>query len=303
MYDRLLTELKHFLKRHWKPGRAVVLACSGGPDSKALLHLLVQAKIFFDLDIHVAHIDHGWRAESRCEALELQKEVEELGLPFHLSTLEEALPQTEEVAREARYESLQEIVECVGAQAVLLAHQMEDQAEVVLKRLLEGASIPSCGGMRQVSTLKGMTIWRPLLSVSKQDLIQWLGDRDLLYFTDSTNLDPRYLRGRFRTSIIPHLEATFGKGVMKNLCLFGERAQKLEDHLTRLSQPLWEQKVGSLKECEEVVVEFFLKAWSRRQGLHLSRDELAALAKKVRSEDPQQPIELALKIQSDYLNH
>ncbi len=291
MHDPVLIELKHFLSRHWQSSEQtggqtsapVLLACSGGPDSKALLHLLLEAQTFFDLKVEVAHIDHGWRAESKLEAQELQNEVENLGLAFHLRVLE-GLPFKEEAARKGRYACLAEIAREVGAQAVLLAHQMEDQAETVLKRLLEGASIPACGGMKEVSSQKEITLWRPFLSTSKKDLLKWLEQRNISYFTDPTNLDPKYLRGRLRTSIIPQLEASFGKSIVKNLCLFGERAQKLEEYLMRASQPLWEAtgEAADLKECEEVVFEFFLKTWSRSQGLHLSRDELAALTKKVR---------------------
>jgi tRNA(Ile)-lysidine synthase len=289
MHDSVLMELKHFLSHEWHPGAPLLLACSGGPDSKALLHLLLESQTFFELEIQVAHIDHGWRVESRSEAQKLQNEVEDLGLSFHLRTLE-GVPLKEESAREARYEQLIQIACETGAQSILLAHQMEDQAETVLKRVLEGATIPACGGMKRVSSHKGVALWRPLLGVAKKDLIKWLEKRNIPYFTDSTNLDARYLRGRLRTSIIPQLEASFGKSVVKNLCLLGERAQKIEEHLMRASQPLWEQKVADLKDCEEIVFEFFLKTWSRGQGLSLSRQELASLAKKLRTESPEKSL-------------
>lgn len=301
MHDPILIGLKHFLTHHWNAGEPVVLACSGGPDSKALLYLLMEAQTFFDLEIHVAHIDHGWRAESRSEAQKLQGEVEDLGLMFHFRTLEE-LPMKEEAAREGRYAQLTQIAKEVGAQAVVLAHQREDQAETVLKRVLEGAAIAACGGMKEVSRQGEMTLWRPLLNVSKKDLIVWLEKREIPYFTDSTNLDPKYLRGRMRTSILPQLEESFGKSIVKNLCLLGERAQQIEELLEKASTPLWNQKVADLKECEDVVLEFFLKTWSRREGLQLSRDEIGVLAKKMRSDDPDKPIPLALKIQNDYLS-
>lgn len=301
MHDAVLIELKHFLTGYWQPGAPVVLACSGGPDSKALLYLLIKAQEFFELEVQVAHVDHGWREVSREEARQLREEVEGLGLTFHLCTLE-GMPPKEEAARDARYAYLAQIADEVGAQAVMLAHQMEDQAETILKRLLEGASLAACGGMKKVSSQKKITLWRPLLSVSKKNLIQWLEKRQISYFRDATNLDSKYLRGRLRVSILPQLEASFGKSVVKNLCLLGERAQKMEEHLMRVSQPLWEQKVADLKECEEIVFDFFLRVWSRGQDLSLSREQLAVLAKKVRAEHPDKSIELALKSQSEYLD-
>ncbi|MGD0665677.1 MAG: tRNA lysidine(34) synthetase TilS [Rhabdochlamydiaceae bacterium] len=293
MYSQALSELKHFLSRHWKAGSPVLLACSGGPDSKALLYLLLEAQTFFDLEIQVAHIDHGWREESAEEAQKLKAEVEGLGLVFHLRTLTD-LPMKEEAARDGRYEKLKQIADEIGAQSILLAHQMEDQAETVLKRIFEGSALSSCGGMKEVS----MNLWRPLLKVLKKELVQWLEKRGISYFIDSTNLDPKYLRGRLRSSILPQLEEAFGKSIVKNLCLLGERAQKLEEHLTKASSGLLEQKIADLKECDEIVLEFFLK--SRSRGL--SREELSILAKKLRSDDPQKSIELALIMQKDYLN-
>lgn len=255
MHDPILIELKHFLDRHWKPGKPVLLACSGGPDSKALLYLLLETQKFFDLEIQVAHIDHGWRAESRHEADKLKSEVENLGLTFHLRVLKD-LPKKEGAARDGRYAELRQIAEDVGAQAIVLGHQMDDQAETVLKRVLEGAPLPTCGGMKEVSN----GLWRPLLRVLKKDLEQWLEKRNISYFTDSTNLDPKYLRGRFRTTIIPQLEAAFGKSIVKNLCLLGERAQKLEAHL------------------DEVVLEFFIKKTNPR----LSREVVAKLLRMLK---------------------
>ena len=295
MRDPAFRKLKQFLSLHWKEKAPLLLACSGGPDSKALLYLLFEAQKFFNLEIQVAHIDHRWRKESRQEAEILQKEVEHLGLRFHLRTLED-VPSKEEAAREARYAQLFEIAAEIGAQAIVLGHQMEDQAETVLKRVLEGASLPSCCGMKEVSGL----LWRPLLAVSKKELTAYLDKRKISYFNDPTNLDAKYLRGRFRTSIIPQLEAAFGKSIVKNLCLLGQRAQKLEEHFTKASESL--KKVSDLQACDEALLEFFLKSWSKRQGVHLSREALPVFAKKITAQDPETLVELALKIQNDYLS-
>lgn len=127
--------------------------------------------------------------------------------------------------------------------------------------------------------------------VSKKELMAWLEKRKISYFTDPTNLDSKYLRGRLRTSIIPQLEASFGKSIVKNLCLLGERAQKIEEHFRKEISG-----VQNAAELEGPLLEFFLKAESERQGKRLSRNELQVLVRKVNSG-------LALKIRNDYLNH
>lgn len=259
--------LKKFLSCHWVPGRPLLLACSGGPDSKALLYLLIEAKQFFNLDLHVAHIDHGWREESGTEAEALKKEVERLGLTFHLKKMEN-VEQKEGTARAGRYVALTEIAQYIDAQAVLLAHQMEDQAETVLKRIFEGATLSSCRGMKEVSCNEKLVLWRPLLSVSKKELMEWLQNLNISYFTDPTNLDPKYLRGRLRTSIFPFLEKEFGKSIVKNLCLLGKRAEKLEEHLIRSAQSI---------DYDDFVLEYVLKS----RNPSASREEIAIILKKM----------------------
>lgn len=258
MSKQAFGKLKHFFSSQWKQGAPLLLACSGGPDSKALLYLLLDLRKFFNLEFEVAHIDHGWRKESQKEAQILAREVKSLGLKFHLKRLK-GIPSKEEAARDARYTFLNQIAKKIGAQAIILGHQMEDQAETVLKRVLEGASLPSCVGMKPVSG----KLWRPLLQVSKKELISYLQRKKISYFIDPTNLDSRYLRGRLRTSIIPQLEASFGKSIVKNLCLLGQRAQQLEEHFLKTSPSIF----------DEPLLDFFLKTWSQKKGLTLSRDE------------------------------
>ncbi len=260
----MLLVLKKFLSLHWEKGRPILLSCSGGPDSKALLYLLIEAKKWFELEIHVAHIDHGWREESGAEAEALKKEVEGLRLPFHLKKLQNVQVK-EEAARDGRYAALSLIAREIDAQAIVLAHQMEDQAETVLKRIFEGATLPACKGMKEVSQHHEYKLWRPLLSVSKKELMEWLEYQKISYFTDPTNLDPQYLRGRLRTSIFPFLEKEFGKSIVKNLCLLGKRAEKLEEHLMRVS--------------DETVLEFVLKS----RNPTATRDEIATLMKQLRN--------------------
>jgi tRNA(Ile)-lysidine synthase len=247
----------------------------------------------------------------------LQEEVNALGLPFHLCRLKD-IPQKENAAREARYAFLGEIAKEVGAQAVLLGHQMEDQAETVLKRVLEGASLPSCRGMQPVSERDGMVLWRPLLSVSKKELVAWLDGKGISYVQDETNLSPEYLRGRFRTEIFPFLEKAFGKSVMKNLSRLGERAGKLERFLDQLVGPLGDESsilLTRLQGLDEVALDYFLKKWTRSKKINLSLDQLTLLERMVSTGDSQIQVQtathrfevvqgkLALKKLYDYLDN
>jgi tRNA(Ile)-lysidine synthase len=256
----MLQTIKNFLKREWVQGAPILLTCSGGPDSKALMYGLVALQPFFKMDIQVVHVDHGWRKESQEEALSLKQEVERLGLKYYQTELH-LLSKSEDEARRARYAFFQKVYTEVGAQGLMLAHQMEDQAETVLKRILEGASLPACKGMQQVSRKDQMVLWRPLLTCLKKELIAFLDERGIEYVVDPTNIDANYLRGRMRRSIIPGLEQAFGKSVVKNLALLGERVRQLEEQL------------------DVAVLEHFIR--KEKQGL--SREEVKFLMKQIRT--------------------
>ncbi len=278
MKERILQRVKEFLGAHFKPGKPLLVGFSGGPDSTALLHLLIECRRFFSLDLHVCHIDHGWREESRDEAELLQSQVK---LPFHRFRLEGAA-RTEDAAREARLEIFEQLYRELGCQAVILGHQGDDQSETVLKRILEGAHLTSLGGIAPVSIRKGMPIWRPLLQVPKQQILQWLEHKNLTYLEDSTNEDPAYLRGRMRKNIFPWLSAEFGKEVSENLRYLGLSVQELKKYLESKTAPLHQAVRRSEEEesidlnpffpWEAVEIKNFLKSW-----LKLSRTELETL--------------------------
>lgn len=275
----LLKTVKHFLSLHHIPGKPVILGFSGGTDSLALLHLLLECEI----DLHVAHIDHGWRAESKSQAEELQAKAE---LPFHRKRLE-GTPKKENAARQARLAFFKEIYQKIDAQAVILGHHGDDQSETVLKRILEGASLSALRGILPVSSVGGMQIWRPLLGVDKTMLRAWLKEKGLRPIEDSTNHDPSYLRGRMRTSILPQLQAHFGKEVSGNLRRLGESARELSDYLSKRIEKYEAMIIEDKDEkrvdlsgyypLEPVEIKAFLKKFSEKNKVFLSHAALQSL--------------------------
>ena len=282
--DLLLLGIKKFVESHILPSRALLLGCSGGPDSKALLYLLIQCKRFVPFDLHVAHIDHGWREESRSQALQLRAEVEGLGLPFHLKTLQSADFQPgnwENQGRDFRLEFFSDIYQEIDAQGVVLGHHADDWAEVVLKRLFEGASLPFLGGLSQRSQLKGMSLYRPLLSVSKKEILEWLSKEGLSYFVDPTNENSAFLRNRMRLEMVPILTQSFGKQITSNLCRLGEEAQELKAYFYEMNQPLLKQidlnhslNLSSYLPLPRLQLKYLLKEWSQLEGISLSYELL-----------------------------
>ncbi|HEY5259429.1 MAG TPA: tRNA lysidine(34) synthetase TilS [Rhabdochlamydiaceae bacterium] len=243
MRDPILKRVVEFLQTHYRPGAPLLLGVSGGPDSLALLHLLVEARHFFPMELHVAHVDHGWRPESGGEAKVLEAIVKALELPFHLCVLEKEgdNKNLENRAREGRFSFFLNLYKEKGFQALLLGHQAGDAAETVLKRVLEGASLTSLGGIKPVAQFEGMPIWRPLLKVSKEELVAWLEKRQLAAFDDPTNRDPRFLRARMREHLLPTLAQSFGKEIQNNLCRLGEAAHEMAAYLQKKIAPILER--------------------------------------------------------------
>ena len=216
-----------FLDKRWDQKSPLLLGYSGGPDSRALLDALLQLGVRPEL----AHVDHGWREESAAQAKALQKEAEELGLIFHTTRLEP--DRREWAARQKRLEFFASLWKQGSFQALLLGHQADDWAETALKRTLEGAHLAFLGGMRAVSQLEGMVLWRPLLEVPRRDVLAYVEKRGLSVIQDLTNLDPSYLRARMRLEILPELASSFGKEISANLALLGKRAGELKEYLDR----------------------------------------------------------------------
>ncbi len=222
-----------FLQRHADMGKPVLLALSGGPDSTALFHILRQCRERQCFPLHVAHVDHGWREESSREAQLLQSQVESLGLPWHGLKLNphEIKGNLEEACRQARLQFFQSLCRTYHCQAVALGHHADDQAETVLKRIFEGASLTHLCGIQAVKVMPELTLWRPLLGATKQEIGQWLKAHHLDSFEDKTNTDSRFTRGRMRTALLPMLSGQFGKQIAAPLSRLGADAQELRHYL------------------------------------------------------------------------
>lgn len=231
----LLSVLAAFMKNNLNPSRPFLLALSGGPDSLALLHLLLEYRSMQSISFSfgIAHVDHRWREESAREASILKDQAKALNIPFHLRVLDpESMEGNLEAAcRVARLKFFESLCQEYGYQAVMLAHHADDQAETVLKRMLEGTCLPNLCGLRPTMQWGDLCLWRPLLNVNKKSIMDWLEVRGCSAFDDKTNLDPRFMRGRFRTSILPMLAEKFGKQINTSLIRIGSEAAEMRDYL------------------------------------------------------------------------
>jgi len=189
-----------------KGGERVVLAVSGGADSLALLHAIARLSQRFSLTAHVAHFDHGQRADSASDGAFVREQAEALRLPCTIGALTEprtAKRSIEEHLRTQRDAFLGATARATDSSRILTGHTRNDQAETVLLNLLFGAGRRGLGGMPPAR----WRIARPLIDRSRDETEAFCTALGLEPRRDETNLDPTFRRNKVRLEILPVLLA------------------------------------------------------------------------------------------------
>ena len=190
------------------PGDLVVVAVSGGPDSVCLLDLLNTYRCDLDIELVAAHFDHRLRpGEDEAETRFVEDLASSMGLSFEAGRADPGMDRQngslEENARDARYRFLEQVRQMYGAHKIAVGHNLNDQAETVLMRLLRGSG-PS--GLAGIPPVREGCIIRPLIEVRRDEIESYLELRGLGYMTDSSNLERGYLRNRLRLDLLPRLK-------------------------------------------------------------------------------------------------
>lgn len=189
-------------------GDRVVVAVSGGPDSVCLLHILNKIKDALGIELIVAHFEHALRPDDDEDETRFAESLAaSLHLQFHTKKASPALSDTcaslEEMARNARYQFLEQIKNECHAQKIAVAHNLNDQAETVLMRLLRGSGLTGLAG---IPPYRDGKIIRPLIKVPRTEIEAYLDKKRMAYMTDPSNFDTRYLRNKIRLELIPLLK-------------------------------------------------------------------------------------------------
>ena len=186
----------------------VVAAISGGPDSMFLLEVLLNLRGKLNLNIVVAHIHHNLRKESDEEAINLKKYCEDNNLIFEFKKIE-SYPNnkfSEESARNFRYNFFDELMKKYNADTLFTAHHGDDQIETILMRISRGSSLKGYAGIAYLTKERGYKIARPLLYITKENIISYLDKNNIWYAVDKSNIDLKYTRNRYRMNILPELK-------------------------------------------------------------------------------------------------
>lgn len=222
------------------PRKKYLLALSGGRDSVALLHLLLEAGF---RDLHLVHLDHQLRGEeSDADAAFVRDLAREHDLELTLAKKEiaalasQAKESLETTARKARHELFAKVARSTGCRRILLAHHAEDQAETVLFNLLRGsAGLRGMGSATEIAVSgERLQLLRPLLGTRREEIDQFLSERKLPYREDRSNADSDYTRNRMRHEALPLLSNILQRDIIPALLRATEAARQDQETLASL---------------------------------------------------------------------
>ncbi|MBS5199515.1 tRNA lysidine(34) synthetase TilS [Acinetobacter pittii] len=183
-----------------------LIGCSGGMDSMLLLHLMSQ---IFPQKIRVIYIDHQLQSKSAEWGEFVAKQATHLNIPYTIQKVQVTDGNLEAQARQARYQAYLQHLQ--ANEILVLAHHQQDQAETVILRLLSGAGVDGLAAMQSIDHRVDMTIWRPFLDLTREQIAEWTTQLEIEYVVDPTNYDIHYDRAWSREELWPFLQNRFPK--------------------------------------------------------------------------------------------
>ena len=194
-------------------GSAVLVALSGGADSTALLHLMSICSRHRGFDLYAAHLNHSIRGAEADRDERFCKELcEKLGVTFFARKVDvpglakETKKSVETAARDARYAFFEELMREHSIPILATAHNANDNLETIIFNLARGSGADGMCGIPACRGFGGGVLTRPILQMSKREILEYCEKNSLDFVVDSTNTDTEYTRNKIRARVIPVLE-------------------------------------------------------------------------------------------------
>lgn len=305
--NNLIKKFQNISHQHdlWQKGNKIVVACSGGPDSTCMLDIFAKLQKKYDLKLIIAHVNYKLRGKDSDEDEKfVRKLAENYDLQFVLlkSKIKDR-NNLENRLRKIRYNFFEKVRRDNNFDLIAVAHTLDDQAETVLMRIIRGSGLAGLSAMKHksvypVKSVKGGSrsntrefnrgnIIRPLLGITKKEILEYLKKNKLLYRIDKTNKEIPYLRNKIRNELIPLLEKKYNPNIKETLYNSSLSVAQDYDFINELAEinfqknkklainkilklPLAlqkrmilkavEKKTGNLKDIEMANVEEVLKA-------------------------------------------
>ncbi len=192
----------------WQKGDKIIIGISGGADSVCLFRILLSLAPKHNFSLHLAHVNYGLRgSDSQQDEKFVRKLAQKYSIPIDVLEVADLNPKkiNENALRQIRYDFFEKIRQKTGFDSIAVAHNQNDQAETVLLHLLRGSGL---GGLAAMQA-KNQKIIRPLLNVSRDEIISHLKSHKQKFRTDKTNFQPIFQRNKIRLRLIPYLKKNF----------------------------------------------------------------------------------------------
>ncbi|MEG1506489.1 MAG: tRNA lysidine(34) synthetase TilS [Bacilli bacterium] len=203
-----MQETIKYLKEIINNNDSIVVACSGGPDSMCLLSLVCELRKNLNVNVICAHVNHNLRRVSEKEKIFVENYCLKNNIIFEYLNLTEFKTEkfSEQLGHNKRYDFFKETAIKYNAKYVCTAHHGDDLIETILMRITRGSNLSGYLGFKKETNLDSFTLIRPLISVTKKEILEYCLKNNISYVTDKSNMDKSYTRNRYRLNILPYLK-------------------------------------------------------------------------------------------------
>lgn len=224
-FNLILKFEQHLKSRSFfKPGDRILVACSGGPDSVALFHLLEQLSGTYPWKLGLIHFNHQLRpGAAQQDERFVAALAKRYNTPFFCGRgnvrreAKKNKTSIEECARAMRYHFFLKIARTKKFPKIVFAHTQDDQAETVLMRILQGTGLRGLAGIREIYRVRGISFIRPLLIFTKKEILDFLATVKANYRLDQSNNSLKFVRNRIRLKLIPMLQRDYNPRLVQSL--------------------------------------------------------------------------------------
>jgi len=212
----------------------LIVGVSGGPDSMALLHLLIKLREKININIVCAHVNHGIRKESAKEKIFVEKYCKSNNVIFEYMKIKKYGDDNfHNEARSIRYKFFEEIIKKYNSKVLLTAHHGDDLIETILMRIVRGSTIRGYAGFSKETMINGYRIIRPLVFCTKSDIEEYNKENKIKFVTDLSNEKDKYTRNRYRHNILPFLKKE-DKNANKKFLKYSETLLEYSNYIDKI---------------------------------------------------------------------
>lgn len=231
-----MNEVRHYLEnlKQLEKEKYVVVAVSGGPDSMTLLYMLEKLRQHYHFQIVCAHVNHNVRKESGKEAVFVSNYCCSHGIVYEFMKIENYRDDNfHNEARVIRYRFFEQILNKYQAHYLFTAHHGDDLMETILMRMVRGASLKGYSGFEEIAHRENYEIIRPLIFVTKSEILDYANEHDIPYVKDASNEKDVYTRNRYRKYVLPFLKQE-DASVHKKFYKFSKTLLEYENYISQI---------------------------------------------------------------------